>query len=185
MNQQNEFWNADFAGGNTNMGGGDEFAAPDGGLGDGGLGDGLGADAFGAADQAPKPKVGLAFEAPLDAEEQERIAQVELEQKERMRSLLAKEEEEQKEKRSWQDKARKDLEDWYGKRDLDRQAKSKQNKEEEWAYLKTREEHKNSKNPWENIIDNVEINQNKYLGSRDVTRMRAAMLARKADLKKQ
>ena len=62
-------------------------------------------------------------------------------------------------------------------------SKSKQNKEEEWAYLQTREEHKKSKNPWEKIVDNVEINPNKYLGDRDVSRMRQAMQARKGDLK--
>ena len=64
------------------------------------------------------------------------------------------------------------------------QAKRKQNKEEEWAFLQTREEHKKSKNPWEKIIDNVEIDHKKYLGVKDVSRMRQAMIARRQDLKK-
>jgi|AntRauMFilla1563_2_1112583.scaffolds.fasta_scaffold375880_2 hypothetical protein len=65
------------------------------------------------------------------------------------------------------------------------ESKRKQNKEEEWAFYKTREEHKSSQNPWEKIIDNVEIDPRKFEGKKDVTRMRQAMMARKQDLKKQ
>lgn len=68
------------------------------------------------------------------------------------------------------------------KRDI--HARRKNNKDEEYEFLKTREEHRNSKNPWEKIIDNVEIDPRKYLGLKDVTRMRSAMQSRKADLKK-
>ena len=39
-------------------------------------------------------------------------------------------------------------------------------------------------NPWDKIIDNVEINAGKYNGGHDVSRMRAAMVARKADITK-
>jgi len=67
----------------------------------------------------------------------------------------------------------------------DVEARRKNNKEEEWAFIKTREEHKKSKNPWEHIIDNVEIDARKYLGHKDVNRMRQAMVARKNDLKKE
>lgn len=85
--------------------------------------------------------------------------------------------------RDKQDKAREELRDWYEDKERERISKSKQNKDEEWAFLKTREEHKKSKNPWEKIIDNVEINQTKYMGTKDVTRMRQAMLARKNDIR--
>jgi len=53
----------------------------------------------------------------------------------------------------------------------------KVNKETEWAFNKLREEQKKSKNPWEKIIENCEMNKSKYSGSKDVTRLRNAMLA--------
>lgn len=130
-----------------------------------------------------KPKVGHAFEAPLSEQEQLRIQQIEEEQMDRQRALQQKEQEEYKHKKAKQAAAREELDNWYQQKNTEGQARSKQNKEEEWAYLQTREEHKKSKNPWEKIVDNVEINPTKYLGKKDVTRMRQAMLARKGDLK--
>lgn len=130
-----------------------------------------------------KPKVGHAFEAPLSEEEELRIQQIEEEQTLRQRNLQLKEEEEYKQKKEKQSAAKAELDKWYQQKNTEREAKSKQNKEEEWAYLQTRDEHKKSKNPWEKIVDNVEINPNKYLGKKDVSRMRQAMLARKGDLK--
>jgi hypothetical protein len=43
---------------------------------------------------------------------------------------------------------------------------------------------KDTTNPWERIVSNVEINATNYVGGADVTRMRQAMLARKSDLTK-
>jgi hypothetical protein len=43
---------------------------------------------------------------------------------------------------------------------------------------------KETSNPWERIISNVEINSTAYVGSCDVSRMRQAILARKADITK-
>jgi hypothetical protein len=43
---------------------------------------------------------------------------------------------------------------------------------------------KETTNPWERIVSNVEINASSYVGGADVTRMRQAMLARKSDLTK-
>lgn len=43
---------------------------------------------------------------------------------------------------------------------------------------------KQTTNPWERIMSNVEINSSQYVGSWDVTRMRQAMIARKNDLTK-
>jgi hypothetical protein len=127
--------------------------------------------------------MGSAFDAPLSPEEEARIAEIEIEQRARFQKLQDKEANEIAEKREKQDRAREELKDWYEDKERERLAKSKQNKEEEWAFIKSRDEHKKSKNPWEKIIDNVEINQGKYLGTKDVSRMRQAMLARKADIK--
>ena len=43
---------------------------------------------------------------------------------------------------------------------------------------------KETTNPWERIMSNVEINSSQYVGQWDVTRMRQAMIARKADITK-
>jgi len=43
---------------------------------------------------------------------------------------------------------------------------------------------KETTNPWERVISNVEINSSNYVGGADVTRMRQAMLARKSDITK-
>ena len=58
------------------------------------------------------------------------------------------------------------------------------NKEQEWAFLRSREDHKKSKNPWEKILDNVEISKSGIVGNKDMTRMKNAMLARKSDITK-
>lgn len=120
-----------------------------------------------------------------DAEELAIIEAAQRDQQERLRKARNKEEQEINEKRERKQKAQEELNNWYSKRDTKIQSKRKINKEEEWAYLQKREEHKKSKNPWEKIIDNVEIDSKKYLGAKDVSRMRQAMIARKQDLKKQ
>lgn len=119
-----------------------------------------------------------------DAEELALIEAAQRSMQERLSQLRHKEEEELAQKRALKQKAQDELNEWYRQKNAGGEAKRKQNKEEEWAFLQTREEHKKSKNPWEKIIDNVEIDQRKYLGAKDVTRMRQAMLARKQDLKK-
>jgi hypothetical protein len=178
----NNFWNAGFGGGNTNMGQQDEFAGHDNGYGDHNEAEYNG-DEHAVERAVNKPKMGHAFEAPLTAEEELRVQQIEAEQQERLRNLKAIEENEYSEKKGKQQEGRDELDSWYTTKNQERQSKSKQNKEEEWALLQTRDEHKKSKNPWEKIVDNVEINANKYIGGKDVSRMRQAMLARKGDLK--
>ena len=155
------------------------------------------ADAFGfdqpAHPDAPAEEA-FAFDEPPkgdqianigeDAEELARIEEAQRNMQERLNSLRLKEDEEITQKRALKQKAQDELNEWYRKKNTAGEAKRKQNKEEEWAFIQTRDEHKKSKNPWEKIIDNVEIDQRKYLGTRDVTRMRQAMISRKQDLKK-
>ena len=43
---------------------------------------------------------------------------------------------------------------------------------------------KDAGNPWERVIDNCEMNATQYVGTKDVTRMRQAMIGRKADITK-
>ncbi len=43
---------------------------------------------------------------------------------------------------------------------------------------------KETTNPWERVIQNVEINSQQYVGASDVSRMRQAMISRKQDITK-
>lgn len=89
-----------------------------------------------------------------------------------------------KEKEERRTAATSALNEYYEKRNTQTEQKKSENKEQEWAFLQLREEHKKSKNPWEKIIDNCEMNKSKYQGSADVSRQRQAMLARKGDIKR-
>ena len=127
-----------------------------------------------------KPVVGGEF----TDEEIQLLEAAQRDQDERLRQIRLKEDAELQLKREKQQSARLELETWYSTKQSEVDFKRKNNKEEEWAFLNAREEHKKSKNVWEHIIDNVEIDPRKYEGHRDITRMRQAMLARRNDLKK-
>jgi len=43
---------------------------------------------------------------------------------------------------------------------------------------------RNGPNPWERVVSNCDMNGASYVGGADVTTMRRAMIARKADLTK-
>lgn len=45
-------------------------------------------------------------------------------------------------------------------------------------------ESRQTKNPWERVISNVETNSQQYGGAKDVSRMKQAMLSRKSDITK-
>ena len=61
----------------------------------------------------------------------------------------------------------------------------KQNEEEIELQKNAHEESKKGNNPWNRVIDNCEVNPDKYIGDKDVSRMRQVMIARKADITKQ
>ncbi len=50
--------------------------------------------------------------------------------------------------------------------------------------LKEKKRLKETTNPWERVVSNVELNAGQYVGQADVARMRQAMIARKADITK-
>jgi hypothetical protein len=54
----------------------------------------------------------------------------------------------------------------------------------ETEYHEEKRRLKDTTNPWERIVSNVEISANNYVGQGDVTRMRQAMLSRKSDITK-
>lgn len=51
-------------------------------------------------------------------------------------------------------------------------------------YYEEKKRNKETTNPWERVVANVEINASNYVGACDVSRMRQAMQARKHDLTK-
>lgn len=179
---QSNPWDQDFSGHNSNADhfGGNQFDGADDNQFDGGLGGQLV-----EVKEHKKLKIGDDYEEPLTLDEQTRVDEVARDQKARLQRVVEKEANEESDKRANRDKAKKELKQWYDNKERDRVAKSKQNKEEEWAFLQQREDHKRSLNKWEKIIDNCEMNANKYLGAKDVSRMRQSMLARKSDMRSQ
>ena len=139
-----------------------EGQAPEPVFGEEGLGAPDGGDVFGNAGPV---------DDGLDDEEREQLRQVAEEQEERKRAIAERASTELREKEERRSAGQRALNDWYGTRDSQIEARKKANKEEEWAFLKMREEHK-SKNPWIKIIDNCEMNKSKYAGNADVSRMR-------------
>ena len=94
----------------------------------------------------------------LDDEEREHLRTIADEQEERLRSLGEKINEEHSLKQERKDAGSRAVEDWYSKRTAQIESRQKSNKEDEWSFLKLRDDHKESKNPWEKIIDNCEMN---------------------------
>ena len=58
------------------------------------------------------------------------------------------------------------------------------NKDAEIEGVREKKRLKETTNPWERIVANVEINAGNYVGQGDVARMRQAMIARKNDITK-
>lgn len=85
---------------------------------------------------------------------------------------------EQQQKQIIKQKARAELEEWKAKmlsqnaQRLDSQ-KELSGKEKEDLYRK---------NPWQKVVDNVELDSGKYIGDKDVSRMRQVMISRKSDM---
>ena len=123
-------------------------------------------------------------EQELDPDELEQLEQIRIEQELRLRALGLKEQQECEEKREKQGAAKRQLDDWQENRNRDVTSRMKSSKEQEWALMQSRNNHKRSQNPWEKIIDNVEVTKSGIIGSKDMTRMKNAMLSRKSDITK-
>ena len=90
---------------------------------------------------------------------------------------------EQQQKESIKQKARAWLEDW--KTNLQHQNAQRLNQLESSRLGEGEREALYAKNPWQKVIDNVEVDTGKYVGEKDVSRMRQAMISRKNDLMKE
>ena len=59
------------------------------------------------------------------------------------------------------------------------------NKQNEVDFLQNRQAVKEGeKNPWERVVENIEIKESDYKGTKDVSRMRSVILVRKGDMMK-
>jgi hypothetical protein len=59
------------------------------------------------------------------------------------------------------------------------------NKQNEIDFLQNRQAVKEGKkNPWERVVENIEIKESDYKGTKDVSRMRNVILVRKGDMMK-
>ena len=141
---------------------------------------------FQAAGQAWgfSPEGGSAQEDFLDEEEKERVEAVERANEERKRALFQKQEAEEGLKRDRKAKGREDLQRWGDDRKKQLDLRRKQNAEGEKAYHEGVQKQRDGPNPWERVVANCEMNGSQYVGAADVSRMRQAMQARKADITK-
>ena len=93
-------------------------------------------------------------------------------------------EEEERHKQEKKVNAKNQLKQWQSDRQKQTEQRKKQNKEDEVQYYEEKKRLKDTTNPWERVVSNVEINAAQYVGGADVARMRQAMIARKADITK-
>ena len=80
--------------------------------------------------------------------------------------------------------AQQKLTEWKNQQDIEVQGRRSTNQQEAEQYRQSVANAKNSNNPWIRVVDNCEMNPSNYVGGKDVTRMRQAMIARKADITK-
>jgi flagellar motility protein MotE (MotC chaperone) len=128
----------------------------------------MGGDAFGLKNDVEeaehKPKGEATTFIEEDEEERALIEAARRDQEERLRALREKEEQEMKDKRERKAQAQKELNEWYEKKNKKIDSKRRQNEDEELTFIRTREQHNKSKNPWEKILDNVEIDPKRAEG---------------------
>jgi hypothetical protein len=101
-----------------------------------------------------------------------------------MRTLLEKQDQELRSKKEKQSIAKGEMQKWTDNRKKEIDSRRNLNKEEEWAYTERKNKLKESPNPWEKVLQHVEMKAGSYPGKCEVGRMRSAMLARKTDLAK-
>ena len=83
-------------------------------------------------------------------------------------------------------KAEQALTQWKQERDSQIRQRRTNNEIEEKQYHALIEEHRKGDNPWERVVDNINLGGAQAVSSqgKDMTRMKAAILARKADITK-
>eukprot|EP01017_Pseudomicrothorax_dubius_P035949 TRINITY_DN5103_c0_g1_i4.p1 TRINITY_DN5103_c0_g1~~TRINITY_DN5103_c0_g1_i4.p1 ORF type:complete len:260 (+),score=55.51 TRINITY_DN5103_c0_g1_i4:228-1007(+) len=137
----------------------------------------------GLGTQAPQlnlypPQSPTLFISPEEQERENKLRELE---NDRLRRLQDKMSEEINVKNERKLKARSELEAWQKTFNSQKEARKKKNLEEESVLLQKSEQ---PTNPWEVIANNISIKDGDYSGSRDVTRFRQSLLAKRSDTKK-
>ena len=136
----------------------------------------------------PAQNMGGVSTAPRDddftEEERSQVEEVEQANEDRKKKLFERQSEEENKKQQKKSEAKSKLDEWQKTRKNQIDQKRKQNKEEEKYFLDDRSEQRKGANPWERVINNCEMNSSQYVGDKDVSRMKNAMLSRKTDITK-
>ena len=122
------------------------------------------------------------IEPQVDEEEIKRQEQRMAEENERRQKIADKQEMEMKMKNERREEAMKFINEFEQKRQEEitkRKQINIKNEEDNLANRKLIKEGK--KNPWENVVENITVKESEYKGSKDVSRMRNVILARKND----
>jgi hypothetical protein len=131
-----------------------------------------------------KYPAGIQFDDDMDEEEKERVIRAEQDRDQRQRKVFEREQEEGLLKQKRKVTGRETLLAWQSERRKQIELRRLTNKTMEEEGLKEKKRLKDTTNPWERVVSNVELNAGQYVGLADVARMRQAMVARKADLTK-
>ena len=65
-----------------------------------------------------------------------------------------------KQKKEKRDYGKSEIDKWKSQRENDMKGRQKSNEDEQYLYLKNREDARNSKNPWEKVINNIDLKEN-------------------------
>jgi len=102
---------------------------------------------------------------------------------ERREALIEKEKKEQELKVKMKREAEEKLREWTEQRKESIMQKREQNEVEEKTFNQYRKKLNEASNPWEKVVGSVDIKEGNYQGSKDVARMRQAMVSRRNDVK--
>ena len=118
----------------------------------------------------------------MDPEEEKRLAARQDEDNERRQKLNEKISKELQDKQDLRKEALEHLQRWEAQRSNNISKKKEFNKGNESEYLKQREgENSGNVNPWDKVIQNIQLKEGEHKGQRDITRMKAVILQRKND----
>eukprot|EP00826_Nyctotherus_ovalis_P040735 TRINITY_DN4038_c0_g4_i3.p5 TRINITY_DN4038_c0_g4~~TRINITY_DN4038_c0_g4_i3.p5 ORF type:complete len:125 (-),score=57.10 TRINITY_DN4038_c0_g4_i3:127-501(-) len=102
---------------------------------------------------------------------------------ERRAMLVEKERQEQEKKAEMQQRAEEALREWTEQRKQDIIQRRTQSKVEEETFNESRKALNEARNPWEKVTGNIEVKEGNYQESKDVSRMRQAIVSRRNDVK--
>ena len=99
-----------------------------------------------------------------------------------MQKLFERQQAEQQEKNARRLAATEKLKEWHADKTRQTEQRKKNNQMMEQNKIAAEQEERSGKNQWDRICNNIDINAQMSPGGRDLSRMKAAMLARRADM---